>query len=242
MTNEVATIDDAAMLERVVVSGNLADLKPAERLYYYKAVCESVGLNPLTKPFDYLQLNGRLVLYAKKEATDQLRTKRGVSITKLEKETSDGIHTVTAYAKDDKGRTDASTGSVSIEGLRGEAKANAKMKAETKAKRRVTLSICGLGEMDESKVEDALLADQSKETQTKQPETVVTTDESTPEDEERHKLIEQATHLSTALKLTGPEKRAFMLEHLGDAQADIFVSDIAGLKAMVDDMKKKMPK
>ena len=40
-------------------------------------------------------------------------------------------------------------GVVSIAGLKGEALANAMMKAETKAKRRATLSICGLGWMDE---------------------------------------------------------------------------------------------
>ena len=40
-----------------------------------------------------------------------------------------------------------------ITGLKGEALANALMKAETKAKRRVTLSLCGLSWPDESEVE-----------------------------------------------------------------------------------------
>jgi hypothetical protein len=42
---------------------------------------------------------------------------------------------------------------VTVGGLKGESKANAMMKAETKAKRRVTLSICGLGMLDETEVE-----------------------------------------------------------------------------------------
>jgi len=46
------------------------------------------------------------------------------------------------------------TGAVDIKGLTGKNLANAFMKAETKAKRRVTLSICGLGFLDESEVED----------------------------------------------------------------------------------------
>jgi hypothetical protein len=46
-----------------------------------------------------------------------------------------------------------STGAVSIVNVNGEARANAMMKAETKAKRRVTLSICGLGMLDETEVE-----------------------------------------------------------------------------------------
>jgi len=42
---------------------------------------------------------------------------------------------------------------VNIENLKGEARSNAMMKAETKAKRRVTLSICGLGMLDESETD-----------------------------------------------------------------------------------------
>src|SRR4029077_13307885 len=45
------------------------------------------------------------------------------------------------------------TGAVSIKGLGGQLLANAYMKAETKAKRRGTLSICGLGWMDETEAD-----------------------------------------------------------------------------------------
>ena len=70
----------AAILERVVVGGDLSGLNPQERMEYYRAICASVGLNPLTRPFDYLHLSGKLVLYAKRDATDQLRKIHGVSI------------------------------------------------------------------------------------------------------------------------------------------------------------------
>src|SRR5690606_8779893 len=56
-------------------------------------------------------------------------------------------------AKDRNGRVDSDTGAVPIAGLKGEAKANAILKAITKAKRRVTLSMVGLGMLDESEVE-----------------------------------------------------------------------------------------
>ena len=59
---------------------------------------------------------------------------------------------MTAYARDKEGREDSSTGAVSIASLKGEALANAIMKAETKSKRRVTLSLCGLGMLDETEV------------------------------------------------------------------------------------------
>jgi len=150
MSTDLATQDLAGVVEQVVVGGDLSKLSAKDRLNYYEAICKSVGLNPLTRPFSYLTLSGRLVLYANRDATDQLRKINGVSIEKLERETVEGVYTVTAYARDASGRVDSAIGAVPIENLKGEAKANAMMKAETKGKRRVTLSICGLGMLDET--------------------------------------------------------------------------------------------
>ena len=70
----------ASVVESVVIQGDLARLQPTERVTYYRTVCESLGLNPLTKPFEYLMLNNRLTLYARKDATDQLRAPRAISV------------------------------------------------------------------------------------------------------------------------------------------------------------------
>lgn len=151
--NAVAPVDNAQVMERVLLAGDLSKLDAKDRLFYYQRVCESVGLNPLTRPFDYLSLNGKTVLYAKRDATDQLRKLHGVSVTIKARENIEGVYVVTANARDKTGREDESTGAVSIGGLKGDVLANALMKAETKAKRRVTLSICGLGMLDETEVE-----------------------------------------------------------------------------------------
>jgi len=143
-----------AVLEQVVIQGDLSKLSPADRVAYYKQVCESVGLNPLTRPFDYIELNGKLTLYAKRDAADQLRKMHGVSVKVLSKEIIEGLYVVEVRATDRTGRIDEDMGAVNIAGLRGEAKANAMAKAVTKAKRRVTLSICGLGWLDETEVSD----------------------------------------------------------------------------------------
>lgn len=156
MTNSLqntTTGPDAAAIEQVLVGGDLAPLTPAQRISYYNAVCKSLDLNPLTRPFDYIRLNSKLVLYPKKDATDQLRMNRGVSITRISPQYIDDLYIVTADARDRDGRTDSATGAVCITGLQGENKANAIMKAETKAKRRVTLSICGLGMTDDSEID-----------------------------------------------------------------------------------------
>ena len=139
-------------IEQVLIDGDLSGLKPEERLTLYQRVCASLGLNPLTKPFAYIRLNNKLTLYALKDCTDQLRTIHDISITLPAREVIDGIYVVTSHAQRVDGRQDESTGAVPIEGLKGESKANAMMKAETKAKRRVTLSICGLGMLDESEI------------------------------------------------------------------------------------------
>lgn len=146
---------DISEIERVLVMGDLARLTPEQRTTYYNRVCESVGLNPLTRPFEYITLNGKLTLYARKDCADQLRSLRGITIRITERAVVDDLMCVTAEATDRHGRTDSSLGAVSVGGLRGEARANALMKAETKAKRRVTLSICGLGFLDESELEGA---------------------------------------------------------------------------------------
>jgi hypothetical protein len=156
----------AAALEKVLATGDLSKLSTQERLLYYRKTCESCGLNPLTKPFIYITLNSKLMLYPVKECAEQLRMNHGVAIkvTRREALFDDSIYQVTVVAQDRRGRTDEATGCVAIKGLQGLDLANALMKAETKAKRRVTFSICGLGWMaDETeRLEEqpyALLAD-----------------------------------------------------------------------------------
>lgn len=141
------------IIEKIITSGDIKNLTPAQRVKYYEDLCKSLGLNPLTRPFEYIILGNKLTLYARKDATEQLRKIRNVSITKIEKETFDGVFAVTVHVKDGDGRTDVSTGVVSIANLSGDALANAFMKAETKAKRRATLSIVGLGLLDETETE-----------------------------------------------------------------------------------------
>ncbi|ENU2677269.1 hypothetical protein ACE4NS_000841 [Campylobacter coli] len=159
MSNEVILKEESKLeinfnpYELALVKGDLSKLSDVERASYVKNLCESLGLNMLTKPFEYIVLNGKLTLYANKSATDQLRQIRKVSITKTEVAQVGDIYMVTAYAATPDGRTDCDTGALNIKNLGGDNLANAIMKAITKAKRRVTLSICGLGMLEESELE-----------------------------------------------------------------------------------------
>ncbi len=154
MENEIVK-DNLKVLENVVIKGDLQNLNASERLSYYSRLCESLGLNPMSKPFAYIQLNGKLVLYALKDCTDQLRSIKGISIEIVSREFNNelGLFLVTANGTNKEGRMDSSIGVVTIKGLIGEQLSNALMKAETKAKRRVTLSLAGLGILDESEAD-----------------------------------------------------------------------------------------
>lgn len=143
------------IIESVVAKGDLSKLSADERARYYVAVCDSVGLNPMTRPFEYITLQGKLTLYARRDCADQLRRLRGISLQVVEQRLDGDLLTVHVRAKDRDGRNDEDFGAVHLpETLKGTDRANAVLKAITKAKRRVTLSISGLGYLDETEIDD----------------------------------------------------------------------------------------
>lgn len=151
MSQDVITKE--SIIHNIIQHQDFSALTAEERTQHLLNVCDKMGLDPLTKPFEYIKLNNKLTLYCTRAGTDQLRNQRGISIKITNREVVEDVYTVSALAITPEGRQDESIGAVSIAGLRGDARANACMKAETKAKRRVTLSICGLGMLDESELE-----------------------------------------------------------------------------------------
>jgi hypothetical protein len=153
LAHTTPTLPSPDVVSKVLLGGDLAQLTPQQQISYYRSVCDSLGLNPLTKPFEFLRLSGRLVLYALRNATDQLRHRYNISVQIVARELLEDCYVVTARATFPDGRHDESIGAVPIAGLKGESRSNAMMKCETKAKRRVTLSLVGLSTLDESEVE-----------------------------------------------------------------------------------------
>jgi len=149
--NEVKTIDKDA-IERALMDGDLSKLNPDQKLAHYQSVCQTIGLNPLTKPFQYITLNGKLQMYALKGATDQLRKIYKIDCEIANTETKADLYIVQVKVKDKNGRVDEDMGFARIEGLTGDMLGNAMLKAVTKAKRRATLSMCGLGMLDEDEI------------------------------------------------------------------------------------------
>src|ERR1017187_9170901 len=155
MSLPMKSVIHSDIMESVLIKGDLAKLTPDERVRYYGEVCRSVGLNPLTKPFEFINLNGKMVLYAQRTCADQLRKINSVSLEIISREVAHDILTIHVRAKLPDGRADEDLGAVAFpDTLKGEARANAELKAVTKAKRRATLSICGLGWLDETEIAD----------------------------------------------------------------------------------------
>lgn len=239
---QVPEVSPAGIVERVVIEGDLSKLTPAERVSYYLHVCRSLALNPATRPFDYITLNGKLVLYARKDATDQIRNNKKVSIYKLEREAVNEVYVVTAYAQIGD-RTDSSIGAVSISGLKGADLANAMMKAETKAKRRVTLSIVGLGMLDETEVEtiaDSRPADVDVETgEIRQTKAAARGGPTPPVSDERQQLItDYQTAARAAVRRGMDEKKAKVKPDISDADLKTFTAHLEAFVRGFDDAVK----
>lgn len=151
MGNQLARVEDeatraAALVAQVLTRGDVSGLNPDELTHYYKNRCDAMGLDARAQPFDIVTFQGKKVLYPNKSCAEQLRRLHGVTTRIVSQETTpEGLRVVTVEATDRHGRQDVDVAALVIKGLQGEALANAYMKVITKAKRRVTFSLCGLG-------------------------------------------------------------------------------------------------
>jgi hypothetical protein len=144
---------DPAIQESIVLRGDLSGLNEQQKKNYYLFRCRQVGLDPAAKPFDLLKLNGKEILYANAGATQQLCSIHKLSTQITHRERIDDIYVVSVRVTAADGRVSENQGAVSVGNARGDALANAILKATTKAIRRAVLAHCGLGMMDEMEVE-----------------------------------------------------------------------------------------
>jgi hypothetical protein len=152
ITKTNGTALSAEVVSSLVLNGDVSKMTPEQKVQYYTSLCDRIGLDPATQPFKLLRLNGKEILYADKGATQQLSKNHNISHEVTRKESVGDVYVVTVRAKMGDRFTDED-GAVTIGGLKGDALANALMKAVTKAKRRAVLALMGLGMLDESEVE-----------------------------------------------------------------------------------------
>jgi hypothetical protein len=143
---------DEEILKNLISNGDLSGLSKEQKAEYYWHFCVRLGLDPIAQPFRILRLNGKEVLYCDRSGAQQLSRLHNVSHFIMARDTLNGCYVVTARAATPDGRCSESIGAVTIENLRGDSLCNAMMKAETKAKRRATLDLLGLGILDETEI------------------------------------------------------------------------------------------
>jgi hypothetical protein len=144
------------ILELVFSGGDLSKLKPAERLAYIAWWCGEVQIPKAINPLIFIRTDdGKVRPYSTKATTDYLRKRDGVTIKILEQGFKGDYYIVRVAAKAIGGREDEDLGVVAVTDKMGpKMRGNMMMTAVTKAKRRVTLSICGMGMTDESEMAD----------------------------------------------------------------------------------------
>lgn len=141
------------VVSSIVLRGDLSALTEEQLTRYYASLCESLGLDVRFKPFDFILSQGKKVLYANRACTDMLAKLHGIT-----REIIDGPRFVEldktkaiiciARATSPSGRQETATAVVPANDP-----INGIMKCETKAKRRATLAILGLGLLDHTELE-----------------------------------------------------------------------------------------
>ena len=145
----------AVALDDVLGTGDLARLSNVQRVGHYLRVCRSLGLNPLSRPLDWIVFKDpdggeKLTLYANQSCAAQLRRQHHIRVEVVRREVVGELFVCEVKASTPDGREDFASKYVPLTNrygrLTGQHLGNAMMRAETGAKRRVTLSMVGLSE------------------------------------------------------------------------------------------------
>ena len=146
-------------LEKIILNSDLSSLSGEQRVNFYYQVCDQYGLDPFTRPFEFIKMNGKLVLYATKSCASALQELKSISVEIVKQEAFQDVWIVTvrgtrADEKAADGRVIAeNVGITPIKGLSGDQLSNSIMKAVTKAQRRLIRQMCGLGSTDETELQ-----------------------------------------------------------------------------------------
>lgn len=168
MSNLAISDRDQTLIKQAVAQGPaiLNGCSDLVKETYLAIISSKYGIDPDLKAFDLIKLNGKMTLYPNKRAADYIRQKMGISITLLETWIEDNYFYVRVAAtmgnRTDfdlacialfKQEWDPKDAKMILRNAAPEERANLQMKCVSKAKRRVTLSICGLDYLQTETVE-----------------------------------------------------------------------------------------
>lgn len=147
--------DATAALTHYLGTGDLSRLPGEQRAALYLDTCQSLNLNPRTRPFDWIEFydpetkGKKLTLYPNRSCAEQLRRQHQIRVQIVKEEIVGELFKVIVKGTRPNGVTDEATAYVPLTDkdgnrLRGQRLANAFMKGQTVAKRRLTFSMVGM--------------------------------------------------------------------------------------------------
>lgn len=145
----------ASALSHYLATGDLSKLSGEERAALYVDTCRSLGINARTRPFDWIEFydpetkGKKLTLYPNRSCAEQLRRQHQISVRIVSEEIVGKLFKVVVEGRRPNGVTDTATSYVPLTDrddrpLVGQRLANAFMKGQTTAKRRLTFSMVGM--------------------------------------------------------------------------------------------------
>jgi hypothetical protein len=142
-TPKVTKMPEEHPFLRRLATGNVNLTRADEQQACAEALVQQLGLRMSSMPIKFLKTrNGEIQPYLTASGAADIMISTGASVTDVQMTTVHGcaICRSTILTRDN--RTGVATGAVALDGLRGEALANAFMKAETKSVRRNVLRTC----------------------------------------------------------------------------------------------------
>ena len=212
-TTDAPMLLDEILADVVAAGKDTTALSREHRSALLVGLARKLGLNPLSGAVMFLRTQGRETLYVTKSGTDQIAARE-----RLRRETIRGPEVVAVEgrklvlcqvrATHPDGRSEVSTATLAL----GDP-VNDLMKCETKAKRRATLSVCGLGLLAEDEIETIPGAQPAP---VAPPRVVIEPDPAPPVDPERD-AIEQETPAEVPAALEDFYARVAEIELPGEA-------------------------
>lgn len=155
-TTALANHEDATLaLTHYLGTGDLSRLTGEQKAALYLDTCASLGINPRTRPFDWIEFydpetkGKKLTLYPNKACADQLAFQHQIRVRTVEEKIVGSLFKVTVEGTMPNGRSETAVSYLDLTDrdgnqLRGQKLGNAFMKGHTKAKRRLVFAMLGM--------------------------------------------------------------------------------------------------
>ena len=152
---EVEIREEEIMAKLAEAAGDLSSLTKEELRVLYHSLCQQLGLDPELLPFYVIQTSdGKRRLYLNKGGAEALRKVHNITTNVLSSgfDPTGSFYQIVVEAVLPNGRKEQGIAVADLRGKKGVEAENAVLFAETKAKRRTTISLLGIGSilMDES--------------------------------------------------------------------------------------------